>query len=173
EGGPHSIFGYGYECPDNYITDFLVDGTLPSEREIVCEWDPAVVRAYEPLMPKDVSEFADVLEVFAAIDVELSITPEYYYSYFTEDTTFACPFGGSFTFGPGSDGEAYSFADCEFTQGFAITGTGSFDYNTGVFRLETQVSGDKSGALTFTSDYSNGSLSVTGDYGGETIDLSR
>lgn len=173
EGGPHSIYGYGYECPDDFIADFMVNGALPPEREIVCEWDPAVIRLYEPLMPKDVSEFADPLEVFAAIDVELSIMPEYYYSYFTEDTTFACPFGGSFTFGPSSEGETYSFADCEFTNGFAITGTGSFDYNTGVFLLETQVSGEKSGALTFTNDYSSGSLSVTGDYGGETIDLSR
>jgi len=173
EGGQHSIYGYGNNCPDKTIASFMVDGTLPSEHETECKWDPAVVRAYEPLMPKDVSEFADPLEVFQAIDVELSITPEYYYSYFKEDSTFACPFGGSFTFGPGGAGETYNFTDCEFTQGFAITGTGGFDYNTGVFSLETQVGGDKSGSLTYTSDYSNGSISVTGEYGGESIDLSR
>jgi pimeloyl-ACP methyl ester carboxylesterase len=173
EGGPHSIFGYGNSCPDDYITDFLVDGSLPSEREIVCEWDPAVVRAYEPLMPREASEFADPLEIFASIDTELYNTPEYYYSSFTEDTTFACPFGGSFMFGPGGEGEVYSFTDCEFTTGFAITGTGGFDYNTGIFSLETQVSGDKSGSLTYESNYRVGTISVTGEYGGETINLSR
>lgn len=173
EGGSHSIFGYGNSCPDDYITDFLVNGTLPSEREIVCEWDPAVVRAYEPLMLKDVSEFADTLEVFTAIDAELYNSPEYYYSDFKEDVTFACPFGGSFTFGPGGSGETYSFTNCEFTQGFAITGNGGFDYDTGIFSLETQVSGEKSGSLTYEHNYRAGTISVTGEYGGETINLGR
>ncbi len=171
EGGPHSIFGYGETCPDDYITDFMVNGELPSQREIVCRWEPAVINAYVPLMPGDVSAFADPLEIFSAIDTELSLQPEYYYSYFTEDTTFACPFGGSFTFGPGNVGEAYSFKDCAFTNGFAMTGTGSFDYSSGIFELDTQISGEKSGALTYTSNYRNGRISVSGEYGGETIDL--
>jgi len=173
EGGQHSIYGYRNDCPDKYITDFLVDGTLPSERETVCQWDPAVIRVYEPLMPADVSAFDDPLEVFAAIDAELYNSPEYYYSSFTEDTTFACPFGGSFTFGPGGGGETYSFTNCEFTAGFAISGTGGFDYDAGSFTLETQVSGDKTGALTYTHNYSSGTSNVTGDYGGKPIDLSR
>lgn len=173
EGGRHSIYGFGNECPDDYITNFMVDGTLPSEREIVCEWDPAVIRAYEPLMHANASDYANPLEIFSAIDAELAIQPEYYYGYFTEDASFACPFGGSFTFGPSDAGEAYSFTDCAFTKGFAITGTGSFDYGTSIFTLETQVSGDKSGALTYSNNYANGSVSVTGEYGGETIDLSQ
>jgi len=171
EGGPHSIFGYGETCPDDYITDFMVSGELPSQREIVCTWEPAVINAYVPLMPEDVSAFADPLEIFSAIDTELSLQPEYYYSYFTEDTTFACPFGGSFTLGPSAAGEAYSFKDCAFTNGFAMTGTGSFDYSSGIFELDTQISGEKSGALTYTSNYRNGRISVSGEYGGETIDL--
>lgn len=173
EGGRHSIYGFGETCPDDTITDFMVDGKLPSEREIICEWDPAVIRAYEQLMLANASDYESPLDVFAAIDLELSIQPEYYYSYFTEDTTFGCSFGGTFTFGPSDAGESYSFTNCEFTEGFAITGTGSFDYNTAIFTLETQVSGDKSGTLTYTSDYSTGSIAVTGEYGGEAIDLSR
>jgi hypothetical protein len=151
----------------------MVRGELPTEREIRCSWDPAVINDYVPLMPEDVSAFADPLEIFAAIDTELSLQPEYYYSYFTEDTTFACPQGGSFTFGPSDVGEAYRFTNCAFTKGFVMTGTGSFDYSSGVFKLETQVSGEKSGALTYISDYSTGALSVSGEYGGETIDLQQ
>ncbi len=173
EGGRHSIYGFGEECPDQYITNFLVNGELPAEREIVCTWDPAVIRAYQPLMPKDVSSFADPLEIFSAIDAELLVQPEYYYSYFTEDTTFACPYGGSFTFGPSDAGESYSFTDCAFTNGFAITGTGGYDSNTGLFTLEAEVSGKKSGTLTYTNDYANGKTSVTGEYGGEAIDLNQ
>jgi hypothetical protein len=173
EGGLHAIYGYDNPCPDDYITNFLVDGELPAERETVCKWDPAVVRAFRPLMPKDVSAFADPLEVFSAIDLELLVQPEYYYSYFTEDTTFACAYGGSFTFGPSEAGEAYSFEDCAFTNGFAMTGTGGYDSNSGVLTFEAEVSGTKSGTLTYTHDYANDTISVTGEYGGETIDLSE
>ena len=173
EGGQHSIFGYQESCPDDYITRFLVNGELPSQREIVCKWDPAVIKEYVPLMPADVSAFADPLEIFAAIDTEISLQPEYYYSYFTEDTTFACPYGGSFTFGPSDAGEAYRFENCSFTNGFAMTGTGSFDYSAGIFTLDTEVSGVKSGTLTYTGNYRTGEISVQGEYGGEAIDLQR
>jgi hypothetical protein len=43
EGGVHSIYGRGYACPDQYIEDFLVDGTLPAQREIICDWGEAVI----------------------------------------------------------------------------------------------------------------------------------
>jgi pimeloyl-ACP methyl ester carboxylesterase len=43
EGGLHGIYGWGYSCPDQYIEDFLVDGTLPDQREIVCDWGNAVL----------------------------------------------------------------------------------------------------------------------------------
>jgi pimeloyl-ACP methyl ester carboxylesterase len=173
EGGIHSIYGYGNACPDDYVKDFLVNGKLPSQHEIICEWDPAIIRAYEPLMLKDESDFADPLEIFSAIDLELSLMPEYYYSYFTEDTTFGCPFGGTFTFGPGGAGEIYSFTDCEFTRGFAMTGTGTFDYNESTVTFEATVSGRKTGSLTFTHNYRRDTSRVSGDYGGEAIDLSR
>jgi pimeloyl-ACP methyl ester carboxylesterase len=43
EGGLHGIYGWGFECPDQYVNDFLVNGTLPSHREIVCDWGNAVI----------------------------------------------------------------------------------------------------------------------------------
>ncbi|HSL30289.1 MAG TPA: alpha/beta fold hydrolase [Anaerolineales bacterium] len=42
-GGLHSIYGWGYSCPDDYIADFLVNGNLPDQREIVCDWGDAVL----------------------------------------------------------------------------------------------------------------------------------
>ena len=43
EGGLHSILGRGQACPDQYVEDFLVDGTLPEQREIICNWGDAVI----------------------------------------------------------------------------------------------------------------------------------
>ena len=43
EGGEHGIFFSGQDCPVRYIEDFLVDGKLPSQREIVCDWGDAII----------------------------------------------------------------------------------------------------------------------------------
>ena len=42
-GGLHAIYGWGHSCPDQYVEDFLVDGTLPDKRETVCDWGNAVI----------------------------------------------------------------------------------------------------------------------------------
>jgi pimeloyl-ACP methyl ester carboxylesterase len=173
EGGRHSIYGFGNDCPDSYITNFLVKGELPSEHEIVCKWDPSVIRSYAPIMPKDVSAFKDPLEIFSAIESELSFEPEYYYSSLTEEVSYACPYGGSFTFSPSDTGETYTYKDCAYTKGFTMTGDGSYASSSGVLTLKSEVGGKKTGTLTYTKNYSDGKSSVTGEYGGETIDLSQ
>jgi len=43
KGGPHGILGWGYNCPDQYIEDFLTQGKLPPQREIACDWGNAVI----------------------------------------------------------------------------------------------------------------------------------
>jgi pimeloyl-ACP methyl ester carboxylesterase len=177
EGGRHSIYGWGYDCPDQFITDFMIDGTLPEEHEIVCtDWGTeaeATIRAYEPNMAADVSAYADPLEIFSAIEGAIQLQPEYFYGSFIEDVSFACPYGGTLTFGPSDAGEAYTFEDCAYTQGFILTGTGSYDYAAGIVTYETQVSGVKEGNLVYTSNVSDGTATLTGEYGGEEIDLSR
>jgi hypothetical protein len=174
EGGRHSIYGFGYDCPDKYISDFMMDGTLPAEREILCEeWGTDVTRAYEPLIAEDASAYADVLETFYAVDTEIQLQPEYFYGAFAEDTALACPYGGTFTFGPSDAGEAYTFENCTYTQGFTLTGTGSYEYETGILTFETQVTGTKEGSLIYTDNFADGTVAVTGEYGGETIDLSQ
>ncbi|MBK8823193.1 MAG: alpha/beta fold hydrolase [Anaerolineales bacterium] len=174
EGGRHSIYGFGFDCPDRYISDFMLEGTLPAEREIVCEdWGTDVIRAYEPLVAENISSYENVLEAFYAIDSAIQLQPEYFYGSFTEDVSIACPFSGTFTFGPSDTGEAYTFDNCAYTQGFALTGTGSYEYETGIITFETQVTGAKEGSLTYTDNLADGTFSVTGEYGGETIDLSQ
>lgn len=174
EGGRHSIYGWGYECPDKYITDFMVNGTLPAQREMVCtDWGTDVIRAYEPLPKENISDYANVLEIFNAVDGAIQLQPEYFYSSFTEDVAVSCPFGGSFTFSPSDAGEAYTFDNCSYVRDFALTGSGSYDYDSGILTFDTQVTGAKQGSLVYTSNYSDETTSVTGAYGGETIDLSK
>ncbi len=173
DGGRHSIFGWGYDCPDRYITNFMVDGALPAQHEILCDdWGEAVINPYEPRISANASDYANPLEIFRAVDYEIRLQPEYFYSSLQEPVSVACPFGGSFTFGPGEAGEAYHFEYCAYTNGFILTGSGLYDYGSGLFTIQAQVSGDKSGSLTYTRD-GNGNFSVTGEYGGESVDLQQ
>jgi pimeloyl-ACP methyl ester carboxylesterase len=175
EGGRHSIYGFGYDCPDKYISDFMVDGTLPPKREMICkEWGTDVVtRDYQPLIEAKASAYPDVLKTFQAIDNEIQLQPEYFYGSFTEDVTVTCPYGGTFTFGASDAGEAYTFEKCAYTQDFALTGSGDNNYDSGIVTFKTQVSGSKEGSLVYTNNAADGTSSVTGDYGGEQIDLSE
>lgn len=43
EGGVHGIYARGFSCPDQYVNEFLVNGTLPPQRETVCDWGNAVI----------------------------------------------------------------------------------------------------------------------------------
>jgi len=152
----------------------MVDGKLPEKRETLCEeWGTDVTRAYEPLIAKDASKYSDVLETFHAIDNEIQLQPEYFYGSLTEDVSVACPYGGSFTFGPSDAGEAYKFENCSYTKGFALSGTGSNNYEKGIITFETKVTGIKEGNLVYTNNTADGTSSVSGEYGGETIDLSK
>jgi hypothetical protein len=53
-----------------------------------------------------------------------------------------------------------------------MTGTGAFDYETAGSMLELAVAGLRPGELVYTRD-GDGATRVTGEYGGESIDLSR
>jgi hypothetical protein len=152
----------------------MVDGTLPTERELVCEdWGTAVIRAYEPLAKENASDYADVLEILYAVDSAIQLQPEYFYGSFTEDVAVSCPYGGSFTFGPSDAGEAYTFENCSYLKDFALTGSGGYDYESGIMTIDAQVTGAKEGSLVYTDNFTDGTISVTGEYGGEAIDLSQ
>ena len=173
EGGVHSIYGWGNSCPDDYVTNFLVDGTVPSQRETVCQWDPSVISPYVAIAASETSAYKDPLGIMIAIDDEIKYTPEYLYSSFEEDQTIGCPYGGTFTFGPSDAGEALTFTSCGFLKDFSMAGSGSYDYNTGVIKLEVQVSGAKDGTLTYTHNVSEDTYTLTGTYGGQDINLSQ
>jgi hypothetical protein len=53
-----------------------------------------------------------------------------------------------------------------------MTGTGAFDYDSGGLTLEVSVAGMLQGDLVYTRG-GDGTTRVTGEYGGEAIDISR
>lgn len=174
EGGVHAIFGWGYACPDEYVTDLLVNGKFPPQREIVCEdWGAKAFSNYITNLPKDVSEFADPLEMMIALDDNLFYLPEVYYGDWEAGETVGCTYGGSLTFGLTATGDEFEYNQCSMVPGLVITGNGTFNSSARIFTAIVDVSGAKSGKLTYTYDYNKGISSVSGEYGGQPVDLSR
>ena len=168
QGGPHVIFGWGNACPDDLVTAFLVDGTLPAQRETTC--DGVVTRAYVPVSPLNAAEFENPLKTLDAAYTEIYYLPEYYYWDGTTPTSIGCPFGGTLGFEASDTGNSFSLADCAFTAGFVMTGTGDYNSNEDSFALDVNVTGLAEGPLHY-SRQSDGTIQVTGKYGDQTIDL--
>jgi hypothetical protein len=74
----------------------------------------------------------------------------------------------------GNKGDELTLADCAFSAGFAMTGTGLYSTGDGSFTLEVKVAGSAgvTGNLVYERN-ENGAIHVTGEYGGEKIDLSE
>ncbi|MEN6301017.1 MAG: hypothetical protein ABFD51_14075, partial [Anaerolineaceae bacterium] len=66
----------------------------------------------------------------------------------------------------------FGFNQCAFSKGFILDGTGAYDDDSGDFTLDVAVSGIADGSLKYTHIYEGG-FSATGEYNGETIDLSQ
>lgn len=174
EGGVHSIYGYGYDCPDQYVTNLLVDGTLPPEREIVCsDWEDAVFGFYSPALPENVNDFEDPLDMMISLDDNFFYLPDVYYNSWSEEQSIGCDFGGTMTFGPSDAGEAYTYDQCAMMRGVILNGTGSFDYNASTFSMDVEISGDKRGSLKYSYNYDTGTATVTGEFDGKPVDITQ
>ncbi|MBI5950983.1 MAG: alpha/beta fold hydrolase [Chloroflexi bacterium] len=170
EGGPHIIFGRGVSCVDDLVTDFLVNDRTPSQRETTCEG--AVVSDFVQPAPADAKQFSSLLDVFQSVDDEIYYLPEYYYWDMSTPTAVGCPFGGTLSFETIDAGDALTLDGCSFSRGFAMTGSGSNNYDEDSFTLEVDVSGLNDGSLTYIRD-GDGTLHVSGTYGGEAVELAR
>lgn len=169
-GGPHVIFGWGNTCVDDLVATFLVNDQLPDERETVCEG--VVASEYYPNALSNAADYETPLEALVAVDNELYYLPEYYYWDYETPTTIGCPFGGTLAFESVEEGEAFQLEGCAFSEGFVMTGAGVYNYEEDLLTLEVNVSGLENGALVYTRD-TDWAYHVTGEYGGQPIDLSE
>ncbi len=140
QGGPHVIFAWGNACPDDIVTAFLVRDKMPAQRETVCEG--VVADEYAPLAPSSASEFENALAAFTSAENEIYYTPEYYYWDGFTPTSIGCPSGGgTLTFEAGDVSTIFNLDQCAFTQGWKMTGTGSYNADLDRFVLEVRVGG--------------------------------
>jgi pimeloyl-ACP methyl ester carboxylesterase len=172
-GGPHVLFGWGKPCVDDLVTAFLVRDRLPTLAETVC--DGEISRPFVDLAPASAAgpgSSGDLLSLLAAADDDFYYLPEYYYWDLETATTVGCPAGGTWAFGPLESGEAYSLNDCAFSEGFIMTGNGTYEYGEDQFTLNVTVRGVARGLLTYTRS-ADGTRRVTGDYAGQVVESSR
>lgn len=174
EGGVHGIYGGGYECPDQYVNDFLLEGTLPSQHEIVCEdWGSDAIEKYIPNLPDSASEIDDPMQFFQLVDQNFYYLPEYYLGDVEEEFTTGCTYGGTYSYAPSDIGETHTYTNCSMIPGLAMTGEGLYDVDAGTFTINVVISGDKQGDVTYKIDFNKSLLTLTGELDGETLDLEK
>jgi pimeloyl-ACP methyl ester carboxylesterase len=170
QGGAHVVFGRGNACPDDLIRDFLVEGTRPKERQIKCEG--VVSDPYLPVAPADAADFESPLEALDALTTDLLYLPEYYYWDGATLMMTACPKGGALSFAPSFSRDQFRFSRCAFSEGFTITGSGSYDYESGDLILSVQVGGYKTGQMNYLLN-SEGRSFISGEFDGNLIEMTN
>jgi pimeloyl-ACP methyl ester carboxylesterase len=139
QGGPHVIFGRGVECVDDLVTDFLVKGKTPRQRETTCEG--VVADEYVPLAPRKANAFDNPLDALASAETEINYLPEYYYWDGVEPTDAGCAVNGTLHFEPDGAKYAFNFNACAFTRDFTMSGTGNYDSDKDRFVLTVTTTG--------------------------------
>ena len=178
DGGEHGSYLNDENCPDQYVTDLLVNHKVPDQKEIKCTWSNPVMWAYQAPNDIEVSQITpdNIAQFMLNTDFEILFTPDFLFDSGNRGTVeTACPNGGKFSFSldKATKIENFVFTNCAYTKGFAMTGTGDFNTDSGDRSLDVDVSGTKTGHLTFKLVISPQSISVTGNYGGQDINFSH
>lgn len=164
-GGPHVIYAWGEACPDDTVTGYLVDRTLPTTRVTTCIWsvaDPYIANA-----PTAASGYKDALALMHSVDDQILNTDDFYSRFDAAELTIGCDFGGTLTYTPGDAGTTVKLDGCAFTSDVALTGTGATDDDAGTFALDATSGGDR---LHYERD-ADGGTTVKGTFDGKTVDL--
>ncbi|RPJ29378.1 MAG: alpha/beta fold hydrolase [Chloroflexi bacterium] len=171
EGGPHVTFGYGNECPDALVTDFLVNDVVPAQRETICEG--IVADDYVPLAPRTARGFEDPADALSSVETEIYYLPEFFYWDGFTPTSVGCTYGGTFDFDTNGAGTRYNFEfnRCEFTSNFTMTGTGSYNLEIDRFVLNLKTTGRWNCDLRYVRRGEK--ITLTGKCDGKPINMDR
>jgi hypothetical protein len=162
DGGPHVIFGWGLECPDNPVADFMVKGkALPPV--LVCEG--YVADDYVALAKDTEAEYADGTDFMTTLVAQVLNSDDYVYELDEDPIRAGCDFGGVLVYTPGDAGTGLRLEACELTDGVPVTGSGSIDDESGVVRLEVTL---PDGSLRYEGDGAE-EAEVTGTFRGEAV----
>ncbi|HLO32168.1 MAG TPA: alpha/beta fold hydrolase [Anaerolineales bacterium] len=171
EGGPHVTFGYGNECPDALVTDFLVNDVVPAQRETIC--DGFVADEYVPIAPRSARAFNDPTEALSSVETEIDYLPEFFYWDGFTPTSVGCTYGGTFNFDTNTAGTKYNFKlnRCELVSNFKLTGTGFYNTELDRFVLDVKTTGRWNCDLRYVRRGEN--INVTGKCNGKSINTER
>jgi pimeloyl-ACP methyl ester carboxylesterase len=163
-GGPHVIFAWGDPCPDDIVTAYLADGTMPAARITTCPG--AVAAPYVPVAATRAAGYRNALDLMSSTDDQIFNTDDYLARYDSEQSlAIGCDFGGTLTYAPTDTGTKVTLKACEFTPDLPLTGTGSADDEEGTFQLRATSGAD---TLRYSRD-SEGARSVTGRFHGRRV----
>jgi pimeloyl-ACP methyl ester carboxylesterase len=162
QGGPHVIFDWGYMCVDELVSTFIATGEPPPTRVTIC--DGEVADTYAPIAPVEADDYDDAIETMAIIEAQLFASTSYTYWDGVEPLAEGCDFGGSVEYVPTDVGTDVTLDACEFTDGYAVSGSGSSDSETGAVHLEVEV---PDGELSYEND--GASVTVTGTFEGQEV----
>ncbi len=155
-GGPHVIFGWGNDCPDLVIGDFLATGRPPATRITVC--DGEIADPYVALPAAAADDYADGLSIASSIDDHVFATDDYVYRLDANPLPIGCDFGGTLTYTPTDVGVDLAFEACAFTPNLPLTGSGTADDEAGLFVMDLTLS---NGSIHYERD-ADGNRSITG-----------
>lgn len=155
-GGPHVIYLRGEPCPDDLITAYLLEESLPAERTVECDF--LGVEPYVPIPAADADTYDSTLDALSAVDDEINNASDWWYWDGLEALTFGCLAGGTIAYQATEVEYEVSLDDCAFSDGLSLTGDGVI-HEDGSFTLEVETAGGN--ALSYARD-AEGERSATG-----------
>jgi pimeloyl-ACP methyl ester carboxylesterase len=164
QGGPHVIFDWGYTCVDELVSTFIATGEPPPTRVTICDGD--VADPYVPIAPEEPADYDDAIETMTIIDNQLFWSTSYVYWDGAEAFTEGCDFGGSVEYAPTDVGVDVTLDACEFTEGYAVSGTGAVETETGIVRLDVEI---PDGELTYETETDGETVRLTGTFEGREV----
>jgi hypothetical protein len=159
-GGPHVIFNRGLPCPDDAITAYLANGTLPATRINTCDGAVADPYVQDPL--RTAVSYQTASQFAGSIEANLLNTDDYNYRYDSATPMASgCDLAGSMTYRPTAAGTRVDLANCTLTPRLPMTGTAILG-DDGSFRLTVTINRQ---LLRFFRD-ANGNVTVSGVFRG-------
>jgi pimeloyl-ACP methyl ester carboxylesterase len=175
EGGPHVIWGRGLACPDRIVAALMIDGRKPEKREQICRQKE--IGDYQALSlrrgtapPLDIAP----LDIARAVETELAQMAEFANWDGQNALSVGCDFGGSVTAEAAQSGADYTFDNCSWWRGLAVSGEAiSIDRGDGSapdgMTLRVEISGNHQGKLVYRHDSTTQAMSLSGDFDGRPI----
>jgi pimeloyl-ACP methyl ester carboxylesterase len=170
-GGAHVLFARRDACIDEPVMRFLATGALPASRETHCAGE--VLAVHVPLVKPALSDYTNLMDLFAAMEGELTHSAGYSAWSRALPHREACLLSGTQTvvYNVTDDADVFALTACTLTGGVALTGSGQRELSQDHFTLRVSLSGALTGTLDYTRDGSTRKLSGTAN--GKRITLTR